>query len=145
RSISPGSVGGSARQQLPLRGFSAADGLSPSSSRTTVATREAFLRQVWTDIINAPIRGTWIDATIADAEARPDAAVADAGFAVQRLLQLGAHRAVLNAVVRFAAYEAAFTLLYMLGDPGVDGDQVTMLHESLLGADPGGREGRPAI
>jgi len=42
---------------------------------------------------------------------------------------------------RFAAYEAAFGLLYMLEDPGVE--DATMLHESLLAADPSGKEGRP--
>jgi hypothetical protein len=41
------------------------------------------------------------------------------------------------------AYETAFSLLYMLDDPGVDAGDVTMLHESLLGADPSGLEGRP--
>src|SRR5579863_5756947 len=45
--------------------------------------------------------------------------------------------------VRLASYEAAFQLLYMLEDPGVDGNDHVMMHEDLLGADPK-RERRPA-
>jgi hypothetical protein len=38
---------------------------------------------------------------------------------------------------------AVFQTLYALDDPGVDDDNVFMLHESLLTADPSGMEGRP--
>jgi hypothetical protein len=31
----------------------------------------------------------------------------------------------------------------MLDDPGIDDGDVIGLHESLLGADPSGKEGRP--
>jgi hypothetical protein len=44
---------------------------------------------------------------------------------------------------REAAYGAVFSTLYGIGDPGVDGDEVFMLHEELLMADPSGMEGRP--
>jgi hypothetical protein len=36
-----------------------------------------------------------------------------------------------------------FGTLYALSDPGVEDNDVEMLHESLLSADPSGREGRP--
>ena len=48
-----------------------------------------------------------------------------------------------SLIARFAAYETAFRVLYMLDDPGVDGPDSTMLFESLLSADPSGKEGRP--
>jgi hypothetical protein len=31
----------------------------------------------------------------------------------------------------------------MLGDPGIDDNDIEMMHESLLGSDPSGKEGRP--
>ena len=45
--------------------------------------------------------------------------------------------------MRAVAYESVFVTLYALDDPGVDGDEVFMLHEELLTADPSGMEGRP--
>jgi hypothetical protein len=58
-------------------------------------------------------------------------------------LELGASRRDLSLVARFAAYGAVFSTLYTFSDPGVDDNDVEMLHESLLGADPSGKEGRP--
>lgn len=107
-------------------------------------TREEFLRAVWERAIDPWARGSWVDALVAEAQARPDGSFADAGQAVARLLAAGAGRDDLAAVARSVAYEVAFSLLYMLDDPGVDGGDVFMLHESLLSADPSGREGRPA-
>jgi hypothetical protein len=60
-----------------------------------------------------------------------------------RLLASGAAREDLSLIARRASYEAVFRVLYMLDDPGVDGDDNKMMHEELLGADPSGREGRP--
>ncbi|OWK37812.1 hypothetical protein FRUB_06932 [Fimbriiglobus ruber] len=80
---------------------------------------------------------------VAETQTRPSGSFADAGHAISRLLAAGADRGDLAAVARAIAYETAFSLLYMLDDPGVDGGAVFMLHESLLSADPSGREGRP--
>lgn len=49
----------------------------------------------------------------------------------------------INLIRRHAAYDALFSTLYSIGDPGVDDDDVFILHESLLSADPSGLEGRP--
>lgn len=106
-------------------------------------TREEFLRAVWEREIDSWAHGTWVDAMTAEAQARPDGSFADAGRAVARLLAAGVDRGDLAAVARAVAYETVFSLLYMLDDPGVDGGAVFMLHESLLSADPSGREGRP--
>jgi hypothetical protein len=108
-----------------------------------MATRAEFLEQVWADVINARMTGPWIDNVITAAERAPDAPFADLGPALKRLLASGADRRDLCLVARQASYETAFALLYMLGDPGVDDDDIEMLHEEILGADPSGKEGRP--
>src|SRR5882724_9427411 len=46
-------------------------------------------------------------------------------------------------ILRSAACDAVFGTLYSLDDPGVDGDDVFMLFEALLTADPSRMEGRP--
>ncbi|HEV3416639.1 MAG TPA: hypothetical protein VG056_07500 [Pirellulales bacterium] len=106
-------------------------------------TRDEFLRLVWDQLINAPMRTAWIDGFIIQSKTRPHDPLADTGQALERLLATGADRRDLSLVVRAAIYEAVFGLLYMLGDPGVGDGGVFMLHESLLSADPSGREGRP--
>lgn len=107
-----------------------------------MATREEFLQEVWTDI-NSAMRERWIDNMMRASERDPKAPFADLGPVLQRLLASGASRRDLSLLARFAAYEQAFALLYKLGDPGVDGNDIEMLHESLLTADPSGLEGRP--
>ena len=106
-------------------------------------TRDEFLRVVWERAINSWAGGTWVDSMATDAHARPGGFFADAGRALARLLATGADRGDLAAVARAVAYETVFSLLYMLDDPGVDGGEVFMLHESLLSADPSGHQGRP--
>jgi len=108
-----------------------------------MATRAEFLANLWTGVINAPMKGHWIETVIRDSSQDPDAPFADLGLAVQRLLGLGADPRDLSLIARHATYEAVFEVLYMLDDPGVDGDDNKMMHEELLGADPSGLEGRP--
>jgi hypothetical protein len=108
-----------------------------------MATREQFLGQLWKDVINSPMQGRWIDNATANSERFPDAPFADIGPVVKRLLLSGVSRHDLCLIFRFASYEAVFSTLYMLGDPGVEGNDIEMTHESLLGADPSGKEGRP--
>jgi hypothetical protein len=108
-----------------------------------MATQQEFLLQIWKEVINAPLQERWIDNLIADADRAPDRPFADLGPVLKRLLQAGASRRDLSLVHRFASYEAVFQTLCMLGDPGIDGDNIEMMHESLLGSDPSGKEGRP--
>jgi hypothetical protein len=108
-----------------------------------MATRNEFLRQVWTDIINSQMTGSWIDGVVVASERKPDEPFADVGPALKRLVAAGIDRRDLCLVARLASYEAAFRILYMLDDPGVDGDDNKMMHEELLSADPSGRDGRP--
>lgn len=108
-----------------------------------MGTRNELLRAIWDDVINGPMSGTWIDNTIAEAQSHPNGSFADAGEALQRVIAFGVNRRDLNLAVRLAVYEAVFSVLYMLDDPGVEDGNVFMLHESLLSADPSGMEGRP--
>ena len=85
----------------------------------------------------------WIDNIIRESDKQPDAPFADLGPALKRLLALGASRRDLSLIYRQASYEAVFGTLYMLGDPGVDDNDIELMHESLLSADPSGKEGRP--
>ena len=107
-----------------------------------MASRKDFLRAVWKEVIDAPMTEHWIDNAIRTAEKTPNAPFGTVGITVKRLLELGATRRDLSCLNRFAAYEAIFSVLYMLEDPGLDPNDSAMLHESLLKADPSGREGR---
>jgi hypothetical protein len=106
-------------------------------------TREQFLRLVWDDVINGPMRGSWIQNRITASKKEPGGAFADAGAALERVMAKGVADRDLSLIVRAGIYEAVFSLLYMLDDPGVDGGNVFMLQESLLSADPSTKEGRP--
>ena len=106
-----------------------------------MATREQILKHLWNDI-NLVMHERWIDNCMAATKRDPKAPFGDVGLALERLLELGASRRDLSLIARFAAYEAVFSTLYTFSDPGVDDNDVEMLHESLLGADPSGKEGR---
>jgi hypothetical protein len=107
-----------------------------------MASRGEFLRAIWKEIINAPLSEVWIDNAQKRAAKEPNAPFADVGSVLDRLLAAGASRRDLSLICRSAAYETVFGLLYMLEDAGVD-DNSSPLFESLLGADPSGKEGRP--
>jgi hypothetical protein len=108
-----------------------------------MATRDQFLEQIWNEKINGYMDGHWIDNIIKWSEKNPNAPFADLAPILKRLQSLGASKDDLSMIARFAAYETSFGLLYMLDDPGVDDDNNKMMHESLLSADPSGKEGRP--
>ena len=108
-----------------------------------MTSRTEFLEQVWAQVINAQMSGRWIDNAVANSERAPNAPFADLGPALKRLLASGADRRDLCLLARHASYEAAFQVLYMLDDPGVDGDNNKVMYEELLGADPSGKDGRP--
>ena len=85
----------------------------------------------------------WVGNLISESERNPNAPFSDVSPVLKRLLAAGVSRSDLSLIARHAAYEAVFGTLYALSDPGVDANDVEMLHESLLSADPSGREGRP--
>jgi hypothetical protein len=108
-----------------------------------MASRSEILKQLWRENINSYMQERWIDNAVRDSEQHPDAPFADLGSTLKRLLETGATRRDLSLVARFSAYEAVFGTLYTLSDPGVDNNDIEMMHESLLSADPSGEEGRP--
>jgi hypothetical protein len=108
-----------------------------------MASRDEFLKQMWDEVINSAMQEHWIDNIIRDSERRPDSPFSDLGPALKRLLAAGADRRDLSLIARHAAYEAVFGTLYALSDPGVDDNNIEMMHESLLSADPSGTEGHP--
>jgi hypothetical protein len=108
-----------------------------------MATREQFLKEIWDGVINSTMQEHWIDNTVRESEKQPNAPFADLGPVLKRLLAAGADRRDLSLIARQAAYEAVFGTLYSLSDPGVDDNNIEMMHELLLSADPSGKEGRP--
>jgi hypothetical protein len=108
-----------------------------------MATRDEFLQMLWHDSINSPPNDAWIDRVIQSSEKDRNEPFADAGQALKRLRALGASYEDIGHIMRSASYEAVFGVLYALDDPGVDNDDQEGLFESLLGADPSGKEGRP--
>ena len=108
-----------------------------------MASREELLKHLWQQVINTNVDPASIKAEIARSKARPNDPFADTGPALERLLVAGAAPSDICLVRREAAYAATFATLYAIGDPGVDGDNVFMLFEELLTADPSGMEGRP--
>jgi hypothetical protein len=79
---------------------------------------------------------------IAACEQSPGSPFSETGPALRRLVDAGVDRKDLCRVARLVAFESVFGLLYNLSDPGINDNDVEMLHESLLGADPSGNEGR---
>jgi hypothetical protein len=106
-------------------------------------SRQDLAAHLWTGIINPHLREAGLDSIIAYCACRPDAPFGDTGPAIERLLAAGASRRDLCLLMRSVAYEAVFGTLYAINDPGVEDNDVFMLHEELLGADPSGIDGRP--
>ena len=108
-----------------------------------MSSREELLAHLWAQVINSHLRPEGLTQMISRAKAKPDEPFADSGPALERLLGLGADPRDICLLMRDAAYGAVFSTLYSIDDPGVDGNDVFMLHEELLMADPSGMEGRP--
>jgi hypothetical protein len=108
-----------------------------------MGTREELLRYLWDDLINLNLRPESLDNVIRHCRRHPDGPFGDTGLAIERILGAGASVSDLCLVLRATAYEAVFGTLYALGDPGVDDNDVFMLHESLLTAEPSGMDGSP--
>ena len=108
-----------------------------------MGTRNELLQHLWNDVINANLRRDGLDNIVEHCKRNPDSPFADTGPAIERLMAAGASKRDLCLILRSAACDAVFGTLYSLDDPGVDGDDVFMLFEGLLTADPSGMEGRP--
>jgi hypothetical protein len=108
-----------------------------------MASRDEFLRHLWQTQLIAYLDESWIDEKLRMSNRFPNAPFADLGPLLTRLLTLGASRRELSLFARAIAYENVFSTLYAFdGHPGVEGNDLA-LYESLLSADPSGRDGRP--
>jgi hypothetical protein len=108
-----------------------------------MGTRKELLEYLWSNVINSSLATSGLRNIVANSERRPDDPFADAGAAIKRILAAGGTSEDIALIRRAAAYEAVFGTLYSLEDPGVDENDIFMLHEELLTADPTGMEGRP--
>ena len=108
-----------------------------------MATREELLQHLWHDVINSNVDQATLQRIISHCRTRPSDPFADTGPAIDRMLSAGVSPEDICLIRREAAYSAVFGTLYSLDDPGVEDDNVFMLHEELLTADPSGMEGRP--
>ena len=108
-----------------------------------MATRQELLLQLWNEVINACSREDALTNIIQNSARNPDGPFGDTGLAIRRMLDAGASQRDIAVAFRSVAYEAVFQTLYSLDDPGVDDDDVSMLYEELLTADPSGMDGRP--
>ena len=106
-----------------------------------MASRDEFLKLLWSETINGVAAGHWIDNCIRSYERDSTSPFADVGRAMKNMRVLGVADADIVALGRGASYDAAFDVLYKLCDPGVE--DVEDLFEELLAADPSGRDGSP--
>jgi hypothetical protein len=97
-----------------------------------VATREELVEHLWQRVIH-PLRDPrWMENVIAHSRRAPDDGFAAAGPALERALAAGVSPGDLCLIAQLTAYEAVFGTLYALGDPGVDDNDVSGLHEEML-------------
>jgi len=127
--------------------------------------RFVFLQQAWRSVI-AEDDTSWIDQQIRAAEQWPRDPGAGIGPALKRLLSIGASREDIAEVVRIMQWQTLAAVIYQIDDSGVvaypseqtlrvgwalfelDADFEPLhplggLHESVLDAEPTGREMRP--
>lgn len=103
---------------------------------------EELLSALWADN-NLCMNDGFIDSTISASERRPDDPFGDIGGIFKQLLERGATRRDLALIFRYGCYDGAFTTLFRIAELSLDRIELISLYESLLSADPSGREGSP--
>lgn len=97
-----------------------------------MATREQLVEHLWQTVIH-PLRDPrWMENVIAHSRRAPGDVFAPIGPAIERALAAGVSPGDLCLIAQLNAYEAVFGTLYALGDPGVDDNDVSGLHEDML-------------
>ncbi len=124
--------------------------------------RFLFLRQAWSHVIGEDYL-SWVDYHISEAEKHPSDPFAGMGMALKRATSAGVSREDLSQIARGVQAELLCQLCYMLEDNGLHEPELAgvgwglfqtdeegnplgpiySLHESVLDADPSGREMRP--
>ena len=103
--------------------------------------RDTFLSMLWDEIINSQMRDYW--SSLANDDSARHQAFGEVGPIVKRLLSIGVTSEELSRIARMVAYESVFGVLDMICDSGAESiDELQGLHESLLSADPSGKEGK---
>jgi WD40 repeat protein len=108
-----------------------------------MAAKKGFSERVWSEIINADMTGSWIDATVASARKSPDGPFADVGPVLESILAKGVTKDQLSRVARMIRYETVFETVELAAEEQLDVDQLEAVHEELLTSDPSGLDGRP--
>ena len=123
--------------------------------------RFLFLRQAWREVFDEN-DASWIQNEIEMSEESPSAPCSGIGPALQRMLAKGADPQDITDIVRTMQYKLLSRICYLLGDPSIpepemqdfswglfqldgEGEIVDIneaLHESVLEAEPRGREMR---
>jgi len=131
--------------------------MNENQNHGDVRVRRDLLKTAWEQILG-PQETDWIESLIEQARREPNGPGSGAGPALERLLAAGADPGDLTEIVRVMQYEALFGFLYSLEDPPhsafswkifrTDEDAsplepVDAVYESLLSADPTGKELRP--
>lgn len=108
----------------------------------TNAKEQAFINALW-DIIGNPGDEVVPEPARPGAQTSPEP-FGDVPIAVRRVLQSGASASDLSAISFWSRFDSIATTLRVIENSNVETfEDVLGLHESLLGADPSGREGRP--
>ncbi len=102
-----------------------------------------LLDKLWEELINADLSKAALKQIIKHGESDPEAPFADVGPAVERMLEAGVDARDICRLMRFQRYEAVFQLLYTIDEMGLAGDELGGMYESLLSADPSGKDARP--
>jgi hypothetical protein len=97
-------------------------------------SREDLIDHLWRELINPLAEPDSLQRIIEHCRRFPNTAFAQTGAAIERALAAGVSAQDLCRIQHAAAYEAVFGTLYAMDDPGVDGNDVFGLHESLLSA-----------
>jgi hypothetical protein len=100
-------------------------------------SRLVLLRHLWSEAIDAWRDSLiWIENLIGDARLSPDGPFAEAGYALERMIEAGADRQEIGLLARFVAFETVFSVVHTL-DEGYDPEQEGQLPGwALLERDP---------
>ena len=101
-------------------------------------TREEFVEHLWKETINPLDQPSRLDNIIANCKRHPEGPFAGTGPAIERALAAGVSAEDICLIIRSSTYEAVFSTLYAIGDPGVDDNDVFGLYE-LMATSPSAR------
>lgn len=96
-----------------------------------MGTREELVGHLWREIIHPLANPSVIDNLLANGRRHPEGTFSGIVPAIEGALAKGVPVEDLCLIMRCATFEAVFSTLYAIGDPGVDGNDVFGLYEIL--------------